>query len=385
MHLVRKFLFNFIKYFALAFCIFWAFIHIFVQIVGYDRAVIIVGQVLNVPTNDLIAGSTVNENEVITNIQVQFYSIFFVASFISAIFGTIVLSQGRSFAEVIFLFVGYAIPRQRKFWGVIYDTETGKPIALATIRLQTIDEDGNKEFISQTVSDLDGRYRLNIGKMGQKYLVEVSANEYKGNQIEISSSNTETLSKEIARDIALSKEQEAKKSNLKDSLEKFRSRIYLPTIVYMYIFNFFGIFFALYGIIANPSPTDFINLTIFTISAIWNTIVVRERFKVNVGRLLDMKSRKPIDLVMVKIFDDEDKSIVAYTDNAGGVKFDLPEGTYKALIAKDNYKLIKEGVDTLVPVKVKSTGYLQNNLYLEKDEKSTNENENNSGFINPFG
>jgi len=368
----------------LLFCIFWAFINIFVQIVTYDRAVVIVAEIFNVPTEDLIADSTQHENATITELQVQFYSIFFVASFVSAIFGTIVLSQGRTFSEIIFLFVGYAIPRQRKFWGVIYDTDTNKPIALATIRLQSVDEEGNKEFISQTISDLDGRYRLSIGKPGQKYLVEVSANEYKGNQIEISSSNTEALSKEIARDIALSKEQEAKVSGLKDRLEKIRSKIYVPTIIYMYIFNFFGLFFSVYGIIANPSPTDYINLIIFSTSFVWNTKVVRERFRVNVGRLLDMKTRQPVEQVMVKIFNEKDKSVVAYSETDGGIKFDLPEGIYKAMVAKDSYKLIKEGEEPLVSVKVKSTGHLQNNLYLERDANIAN-SEPNSNLVNPFG
>ncbi|MEO6728453.1 MAG: hypothetical protein ABIM99_00870 [Candidatus Dojkabacteria bacterium] len=384
MHLLRKILFNFIKYFALVFCILWAIINIFVRVVGYDQAVVIVGQTFNIDTADLVADSTQHSNETLDSIQTEFYNIFFIASFLSAIFGTIVLSQGRSFAEVIFLFVGYAIPRQRKFWGVIYDTETNKPIALATIRLQSEDEEGNKEFISQTVSDLDGRYRLNIGKPGQKYFVEVNANEYKGNTIEISSSNTEALSKEIARDIALSKQEEVKNSTIKEQLEKFRSKIYLPTIIYMYIFNFFGIFFSVYGIIASPSPTDFINLMIFATSAIWNTVVVRERFQVNVGKLLDMKSRDPVEQVMVKIFNEKDKSIVAYSDNSGKVKFDLPAGAYKALVAKDNYKIIKEGTEPLVDVKVKSTGHLQNNLYLEK-ESNTQSDDADSSLTNPFG
>lgn len=384
MHFVRKWLFNFIKYFALAFCILWAIINIFVRVVGYDRAVVIVAEIFNVSTEDLIADSTQHSNETLDNIQTEFYNVFFVASFLSAIFGTIILSQGRSFSEVIFLFVGYAIPRQRKFWGVIYDTETGGPIALATIRLQSVDEDGNKEFISQTVSDLDGRYRLNIGKEGQKYIVQVNANEYKGNEIEISSTNSEALSKEIARDIALSKEEEIKESSLKHQLEKLRSRIYVPTIIYMYVFNFFGIFFAVYGLLASTSPTDFINLVIFGISAIWNTIVVRERFRVNYGKLLDMKSREPLEQVMVKIFNEKDKSIVAYSDNKGAVKFDLPEGIYNALIVKENYKLIKDHEEPTISIKVKSSGHLQNNLYLERESNSSSK-DSNSNLINPFG
>lgn len=88
---------------------------------------------------------------------------------------------------------------------------------------------------------------------------------------------------------------------------------------------------------------------------------------------------------MIKIFNEKDKSIVTYTDNKGAVKLDLPEGEYKALVAKDSYKVVSDGTDPLMKVKVVSSGNLRNNVYLEKEANSQDSLKVNSDLINPFG
>lgn len=366
-----------LKYFALAFCLLWAFINTFVQVVGYDQAVMTVAGIFQVPVDDLIADPTEFSNPTLDKIQSDSYTIFYIASIVSAIIGTIVLSQGRSFSEIVFLFVGYAIPRQRKFWGLVYDSKTGKPVALASIRLQRVSADGTKEFIAETVSDLDGRYRLNINKPGAKYFIEVSSPEYKSNMVEIPS-GTEDLNKEITRDIELNKEEKEKVLNLGEKWDKFRSKIYLPTIIYMYIFVIAGILFSIYGIVAFfPSPTSMIFIVIYICSFIWNTRVVRERLKINVGKVIDSETKKPLESVMVKIFDLENKSTIAYSDQRGQVQFTLPPGSYKAQFIKDNY----QSDTSLLPVKLNDKGLLDKNVVLKRTGDSI---QSDSSLLNPF-
>ena len=90
-----------------------------------------------------------------------FLESFFTLATLIVIAGLFTVTKGRNIVEKYILLQAYALPRQRNHWGEIQDSKTRKGIAFAIIRLYKKTENNEKQFVTQSISDLDGRYRLN--------------------------------------------------------------------------------------------------------------------------------------------------------------------------------------------------------------------------------
>jgi hypothetical protein len=377
---LAKITFQILKTFVFAFCVFWMFILIFVRVVGYDRAVTIVSEITGFSTDELIADSTEHSNTTIDAIQTQAYTLFFWASIVSATFGALVLSQGRTLFEVVVLFVAFAIPKQRRHWGRVHDAVTGKDLAFVTVRLYDKLTD---KFLSQTITDLDGQYRLHIPDRTRQYRVEALADGYKVFNLDIAANSAETLDKELIVNIPLTPSESTHQATLKVFWEKFRSRIYPFTLVYMYFFNIAGILMAVYGMVANPSPTDYISFILYFCAFIWNNSVMFDRLKLGVGKFYEADSKHPVTGVQVNIFDQNKQILSVNTLSQSFTKFDLPAGTYKAEISKPGFKL-SQAETNLTEIKIRDDGYLAQNVYLQKTSEAPQTSTLTSQIANPF-
>lgn len=362
----------------------WMFILIFTQTLGYDRAVVIVADLFNVPVEDLIADPTDFSNPTLDQIQTNSYILFFLASFISAIFGVFILSQGRTLFEIVWLFVAFAIPPKKKYWGLIYDKKDYHPLPFATVRLFNRQGE-DKKFLSQTVSDLDGRYRLNVANASADYVLETQAEAYQPSLNEVKSGSPELLNRQITLDIAMQKlNLPVDAKTLTELIYRLKSRLYLPTIVFLYIWAIFGITFNLYGMLAWTSPTSMISFTFYFSAFIWNTYTIRDRFQFGAPSVREIGTKLPIEGVIIKLFKNDVAVANGITTADGRVKLDMPEGEYLVEAAKTGYIQVDNNDKEvkLLPVNVRKDGHLGKTLYLRKVGK---DEDTNSTLVNPFG
>lgn len=362
----------------------WMFILIFTRVVGYDRAVTIVAGLFNVPTQDLIAAPTDYSNPTLDDIQTNSYIIFFWASFLSAVFGAFILSQGRTVFEIVWLFVAFVIPPKKKYWGLVYDRKDYHPLPFATVRL--FNKAGEtKSFLNQTVSDLDGRYRLSVANSAADYELETQAEAYQSAMNSLKSGSPELLNRQITIDIGMQKVNlptDAK--SFSELINRFKARLYLPTIVFLYVWAIFGVVFSLYGIIAWTSPTAIISFTFYSCGFIWNTYTIRDRFQFGSPAVREVSTNLPIEGVIVKLFRNELAVANGITSADGRVKLDLPEGDYIAEAAKPGYIQVDnhDREVKLLSVSVRKDGRLGKPLYLRKVENIEGDT---STLVNPFG
>ena len=92
--------------------------------------------------------------------------------------------------------------------------------------------------------------------------------------------------------------------------------------------------------------------------------MIKDRLKPRIGKVLDLKTRKPIAGVGVYLYKKDMQLEVRKTDNAGVVNFTLEPGEYEVRLAKEGYKASSEA--TFQEVKLKQDGYLSANLFMGK-------------------
>lgn len=379
---------KFLKVFLLVLGILWMFILIFVRVVGYGRAVEIVAGLAGVSEDALIADSTEASNPALDEIQSNFYVYFFVASIIASSFGLFVLSQGRTLFEVVWLFVAFVIPPQKKDWGMVYDKSTKKPVSFATVRL-FMQQDSNQVYVAQTITDLDGRYRLQVGKAETDMNVDVLADTYQPEKLALSKNSPEIVAKEIKVDVPLQKQStlDELKSSWDRMLNEFKRRAYTPTIIFLYVFVIIGVIHSLYGLIAWPSPTAVISGSFYVGALIWNTYNLKQRFRSKLVVITDVETMQPISGANLKMYKDG-LSVLSLISNAEGVvKIDLDPGKYQLEVMKSGYEMLSDGKQKLIDAYLNPDGTIDTKLVMRKtgavpaDARAEQDNQ----LASPFG
>jgi len=354
----------------------WALGNIASIFFSYQDLVTQSSQVLD--TNSQTLSSTAFEEKSSNSIEVIFkasFKPFLILSTVSVILGVIVLYNGRTFLEMLYMFDFFMVPRQRKYWGTILDSHTRGPISLALITLKGVDS--KKEL--RTVSDLDGRYRIRISDLKEKYIIEVKAEIYKPFTKEIDSSLGSIISRgEFIEDIVLYRADDVT-STFNSNLAKIRSKLYAPLIIYLSLLSFFGFILYLNQSIIKPGVDSFLGAIFFGIASVWNIIIITERIRNRLGKIVDQNG-KPIGGVVINLFNKDDKVDSLLSDENGIVKFQTETGIYKILVAKDGYEL-HNSKDGFIEVKINNDGYLTKDIVLEQTGEVSN---TSSVLMNPF-
>jgi 5-hydroxyisourate hydrolase-like protein (transthyretin family) len=299
----------------------------------------------------------------------------------SAILGALFLSANKSLVEIIFLFIGHILPRQRKYWGVVKDAKNKAPIPFATIRVIEHTADGDV-IIAQTVSDQEGKYRIHIGLEKGKYSLIAKASGYLDFNSDVKRFSDPLAPSEVIGDIFMSKTLGSPAAGTGNMPRAF---IYKYAILHIYLFSILLFAISIYGALAHTSIGTIINFLIFAYSIVWNTKVIRERALFKSGRVLDQQTGMPIESAQVSLFTDSRQIESTVSNQQGLPKFGILPGEYKITVSKKGYKLENSDEDGFVKVNVNSLGYLDQDVLLREVGNELERKESLTTLPNPFG
>lgn len=361
-----RFVIKILVWLTVLFAFIWVGSQIAVKVWGFPQTVIFVSNLVGVSPDFFVdTQGTGIEAEVLNIAYETSYNVFFIASFIAGIGGVIVLSHGRTFPEIVWLFTAFILPRQRKYWGKVYDKQTKQNLSFATVRL--LEKDTGK-FVAQAISDLDGSYRIAINDRSRRYELEVSAHGYDAYRLDVDPNNMQIVNKSLVIDIGLSPA--GKEVNAVTAWEALRVKLYRPTIMFIFTMSLFSLFFGVYGIVSYPdSLPNQVSLLLGLISAGWNISVLRQRFLIPSGSVLELETKSPLQNVQLKIFDDNQQLVSTQTDANGVAKINLPPGEYRAQLVKAGYKMT--GMGEFIKIRINKKGFIEDNISMQRVAEST--------------
>lgn len=300
----------------------------------------------------------------INNLQLTFSAIL---SVLAAIF----IIWRRNLSEVFaILFLGM-IPREHKFWGIVRNKSNLKTLPFIQIKLFKINPLVDMpEFISQSVSDLDGRYRIDIDNFEKDLALKINTNGFKVFNKKVNQINTQITNKLIVEDIFL----EPVNQNERDFLYKFNDlRPLINKIIIWVIFlNYLVYFpFSIWILLNNPVLINWLFALVMFITNIWNIMVIRNRYFSKPGIIMD-KFNRPLTNQIFDLYDESKRITSSTTNNKGIINFDIEPGTY--LI-----KPISEAKGEFIPIRINNKGYIDTNVVIYDFSK-----EGSGSLLNPF-
>lgn len=301
----------------------------------------------------------------------------------ASVVATSVVAAGSSIGQVFGALLGIFAPKKRKYWGIVVDDLTNKPIAFASITLSIkeigTDNQMKTTVIAQAVSDLDGRYRLNTDKRDNFYL-DVKASGYQPFTKFISMANPLSSTEDIVYDVPL-RRIDAKTNFLKTLLSYRKKSLINFARAVLLISSIIGFLFTIYSQINSPDNLNLILLGVYIIIFIisfYPSIYNRIQKK---GKVIDVDLNAPIPGAVVRIYDAKQQIALALTNSKGEARFDLPSGQYSILTNKRGYKMITEEGKQLIQAILKQEGYLDRNILMKRIEEAP---ATQGGLDNPF-
>lgn len=214
--------------------------------------------------------------------------------------------------------------RKRKKYspsGLIFDKATKKALAFATVRIFN----SSSEFVSQVISDINGKYSVTV--VPGDYLLKVQLSNYKE-----FSENVSVKEESITNDIGMEPLgfEENIFSKLKETLKNNISSI--NGVVY-----YVGFVISLLAAVLSPSILNIIILIVFALQSVLYRTARRGR----AGRVVDLATGQVIKGVFVRVFDENAGRQIAstVTDSEGKYNILLRPGTYLLKLESLEYEL----------------------------------------------
>lgn len=238
-------------------------------------------------------------------------------------------------------------------YGVIYDETTNKPLAFVTIRVNNL----NGEFVTQTVSDINGKYSLTVAP--GKYVLNAGINNYVKLAKEI-----EAKSESITSDIRM--KPIGYEVNLLSRTKAFIKR-HLNRIngIIFYV----GLAFAIFATVVAFNILNLIVLILFVVQ-IYGYITVRRG---RAGKIYSRLSSTPLKGAFIRVFEESSgrQVAVAITDDEGKYNLLLKKGNYFIKVESLHYELANtEYKDALgvsfIKVEMKKDDRLELSIPLER-------------------
>lgn len=315
-----------------------------------------------------------------------FFYLFTITALVFSVTGTLVLARKRSIYVALGLFVAFILPRERINWGVVRDRSSKRAIPFATVRLyQVIGED--TKLIREEVSDTDGRYRLHLGNLAVNHKLRVSATGYEVVELDLDYRNSGLRFVDLNFEVFLSKHEVAE-AKLLSQLKYTQSRLYKYLMGIIYLSSVVYLVFFVYYNLAYPGSTyGWVNLALFVFSVGRNTLIVRERSRNNVGRVLDIETGLPLAGVRLRVVDKSGKQEVQMTDKLGIVRFSMPLGNYPLSLYSEDFVLVDNHTGEAKPdqaVTINDHGFMMYDLYMRIKSDSENSQPKRNELFNPF-
>lgn len=216
-----------------------------------------------------------------------------------------------------------ALPYRRKQkWGVVYDSQSGKPLVSALVII--MDENGKVKEMKNT--DQSGFYSF-LAPQG-KYVIDVKKYGYvPAEHSHVVTFETYYDSSYICGDKIELEQEEVISLNIPmiKQDENFWRKIFNPSTMTHIIF-WIGFLFSIFALVVTPNYINAAILIFFIISFVFNAFY---KEKLQAGKILN-KEMKPIGFASVKIFDKSGENLLARTvaNERGSYVLVMNEGEY---------------------------------------------------------
>ncbi|MCX6807182.1 MAG: carboxypeptidase-like regulatory domain-containing protein, partial [Candidatus Berkelbacteria bacterium] len=257
----------------------------------------------------------------------------------------------------------FRIRRKSRQWGIVFDSITGRPIDLATLRLFNCD---NYKLVSTQLSDISGqfgftvepgRYSVSVSKKGYvfptnpgtnplvkkmwKSSSQMSDSWYVGQPIEVKEKDTR-LNLSIPMDPAITTPS-AKLIRL--------TRNAADWIVYVFSFAIIplmalGLVFSIFSTIILKTWPQYLMMGLYALGL--GYYIVMQRRKINqYGFVFDSKTLKPIEGATIYVYEQkyDTMKMAQMTDKTGRFSVLLPKGEYYLTIEAKGYTFPSKHVD----------------------------------------
>lgn len=311
---------------------------------------------------------------------VGFVLIYFFATIIC-----IILFPGRSIIEV-FLIFALVIPRERSYWGVVFDEAKKTPLPFAVINVEKKYSNNEFKTIMQSVADLDGRYRVSLENTSGEIRIIVKYDGYESFSRTILLDPLASKSAFIA-DIPL-KKLDSQRAKFNSLLYRLNVQWNSKLILGLFILSVLALFFTITEIGKVPTFFTIFQFFLYIPPVIWNAIIIYKRFTPRIGKIINSATGEGINGAIVKIYGMNRQPIAAsaVTNSYGVANFNLDEGDYLINISKPGYKYSEESKSSedLVEVHITSRGYLSENISLTPKDSIYAVGKDSLALINPF-
>lgn len=289
-----------------------------------------------------------------------FYKFISIAALTSVVPGIFILGKKRNIFERVILLQAFALPRQRDYWGRVIDKNSNEPIAFSVVRIVKIDEN-NESLISESIADLDGRYRMYLPKFDDTYHIEVKSTGYKTYRAKIKDEYI-GANNEVKTNIFLERENEYI-SPFKKIYRKYIGNLFNILMLFTLVISLITFLHSLYGILVHFNLISLGNFFFYGFAAPWNIFVLTERLRLRPGKIKNIRDYVPIPNVNLILYKDAQRIDSSLSDENGIVKINVKEGTYLAKVIKPGY-LVKYEENDMLEIEVTKDGYLKNNIYM---------------------
>lgn len=251
----------------------------------------------------------------------------------------------------------YIIPfvslKKRKPWGRVLDKASGRPLAGAAVQIY---ESEFKKLKDAQITDSEGRFNSLVG-LG-KYFIRISKRGFQTVQsapVAITSpKQTMNLEFELApKDVF--KTSQINYFKLFDAIRRFINSINPLLLILGTIMSF----------VAYVIIPDTFNTAILSVYILLDILKIDFSFSLTkpFGKVIDENTQKPLDLVVVRIFDEKRNILLAtqVTDFEGRFSFLLSPGQYYITASKTGFEPYRSGAMT-----VKKSGISSFDLKLKR-------------------
>ncbi|MCL5795446.1 MAG: hypothetical protein M1338_03745 [Patescibacteria group bacterium] len=265
------------------------------------------------------------------------------------------LSFGSSLWASIMSLLG--LNKKKRTWGIVYDTDTRQPIALAQVRIfdfeikklletQFSNEKGEFGFLLKP-----GKYYLEVNKNNYIFPSKLVSNAYHGQPIEVK--ENEVLNMDIPLDPEI--KTLAHRLNILNVFVEIIAYLKYPLLV-------LGTGLAIYFFWKSIDWKNMLVLLVYLLVWIWE---IRNFFKPKpFGEVFDNSNKQPLDLSIVRLFNKDNGRLVStkVSDSRGRYSFVINPGLYQLTAMRQQYSQFENS-----DLSIKDSGFLNINIPLKKD------------------
>jgi hypothetical protein len=329
-----------------------------------------------------------NVNATISLTYPGLLKIFLLSTLFLSLYAWFVLSKGRNIFEVFLLFVVYLIPQPEEYWGKVLDKSTFRPIPFSSIKVMRTKTGLDKlEFISEAITDLYGRYRININvEPGYRYYLQINAPEHQVLIKEISSREDKVIS--IYDDILVEPMISKNNSLIKDIFNALKAHLNKYIVTYLYLASLFSLLLGIrvFLLTGQSTPGNYIFIIQYIIAVVFNTGRIYNLNNNSFGRIMLYDKEQTVTNLPFQLMQDN-KIVEKKQSNAdGSLNFNVSPGVYELELLDDRYEIVNTKGDSknLTQVIISDKGLLKTNVIVKPKRESNLNIDSNNTLQNPF-